>query len=332
MARMPQQVRPMFCTLVDEAPSGEGWMFETKWDGERCVAFVRKGKKPEVRLQSRILRDETVRYPELVLDLGRVDAKEAIIDGEIVALDEKGAASFEALQRRFGLTDEGDIARRMAETPASYAAFDLLWLDGKDLRERPLAERRKLLKKILRRCRRTAFSRDYDDAGALMAVVKSAGSEGIVAKRVDGAYKEGARGREWLKIKVTASQEVVIGGWTEGTGRRSTTFGALVIGVYERGRGRPVLAHVGSVGTGFDEASLADMLRRLRKLETKTCPFAEKPMLRGAVHWVRPRLVAQVKFANWTGGGQLRAPVFLGLRNDKKPEDCVREKPRRTRR
>lgn len=326
---MPKDVRPMLCTLVDEAPSGEGWLFEMKWDGERCIAFVRKGGNAGVRLQSRILRDETPRYPELTADLARVNAKEAVIDGEIVALDVKGTASFEALQRRFGLTDPADIARRMGETPASFAAFDLLWLDGKDLRDRPLAERRGLLKKILGRCRRTEFSRDYDDAKALMRVVKRAGSEGIVAKRADGPYREGVRGREWLKIKVTDSQEFVIGGWTKGTGRRSSAFGALVIGVYERRRGKSVLVHAGSVGTGFDEASLADMLRRLRKLETTKCPFVEAPQLRD-VHWVRPRLVAQVKFANWTGSGHLRVPVFLGLRNDKKPEDCVRETPLRT--
>jgi len=329
---MPRHVEPMLCTLVDEAPKGKEWLFETKWDGERCVVFAAKARgRAEVRLQSRLFKDQTARYPELAADLARVAAKRAVIDGEIVALDRKGRASFEALQRRFGLTDADEIAGRMKETPASFAAFDLLWLDGKDLRGRPLEERRRLLRKVIAPCRRAAFSAGYDDAGALMRVVERAGSEGIVAKRLGSPYREGVRGRDWLKIKVTGSQEVVIGGWTEGTGRRSSLFGALVVGVYEKRPGGRALVHVGSVGTGFDDAALGDLLRRLRRLETRRCPFETPPPLPGA-HWVRPKLVAQVKFANWTSAGHLRVPVFLGLREDKRPEDAVRETPKRTKR
>lgn len=322
----------MLCTLVDEAPRGDEWSFETKWDGERCVVFVRAARgAADVRLQSRLLKDQTARYPELVDDLARVAAKSAIIDGEIVALDREGKASFETLQERFGLTDPEEIAKRMRRAPASFAAFDLLWLDGKDLRGEPLARRRKLLCKAIARCRRVAFSADVGDARALMKAVRRFGGEGIVAKRRASPYREGERGRDWLKIKVTSSQEVVVGGWTEGTGRRASSFGALVVGVFERGKGGKTFVPVGAVGTGFDDRTLAGLLVRLRTLRTERCPFRPAPPLSG-VHWVRPKLVVQVRFANWTSGGQLRVPVFMGIRDDKRPEDCVRERLRKTRR
>lgn len=324
MAKMPSRVTPMLCTLLDDPPSGREWAFETKWDGERIIAFIGRGKAG-VRLTSRTHKDNTARYPELTADLAkRINAKETIIDGEVVALSEKGMPDFGTLQRRLGLMHIEEIRLRMADTPVWYMAFDLLWLDGKDLRRLPLVERRRLLKKVIGRCKRTRYSHSYDDAQALLGGVRKLGLEGIVGKRKDSPYLEGERTKLWVKVKVTEEQEFVIGGWTEGKGRRHAGFGALILGVYEKRKGKKVLVPVGSVGSGFDDALIADLKRKLKRLETKRMPFADAPAVNDVPHWVRPKLVAQVRFANWTANGTLRVPVYLGLRDDKRPEDCVR--------
>lgn len=332
MAPMPTTVSPMLSTLVDEPPTGKGWRFEPKWDGERCVAFIGPGRPDKkVRMRNRLLHDITGRYPEIAADLGAfVRARTAVIDGEVIALDAKGRASFERLQPRFGLKDEDEIRRRMADTPVWFMAFDLLWLDGSDLRDRPLAERRRLLRTIVTRCRRSRFSKDFADARKLLAAARTLGLEGIIAKRADAPYMEGVRGRQWLKIKVTGRQECVIGGWTEGRGSRRAGFGSLILGVYERHGGKRALVPVGSVGSGFDDATIAELKARLRRLEVARSPFVRPPTVASAPHWVKPKLVAEIKFANWTSAGQLRVPVFVGLRDDKRPEDCVREVPRKS--
>lgn len=336
--RMPKVINPMLCTLVEKPFNDPKWLYETKWDGERCIAFISKikNKKSKIRLQSRILKDFTFRYPEVVDDLQKcIKAKNAILDGEVVALDETGKSNFEVLQHRIGLVRPQDIQAEMIRHPVCYMVFDLLFLDGKSLMDEPLIKRRKLLQKILRKSDHVKFSEGFEwqvDGIVFFEAAKRLGLEGIVAKEKNSPYHEGERGRYWLKIKIFHQQECVIGGWTEGTGYRASTFGALILGVYEiklkiKNKKSKILVPVGSVGSGFSDEMLIEIKKKLVKLETKQCPFAWVPRVHGKPHWVKPKLVAQIKFASWTSDGMMRVPIFVGLRFDKKPEDCVREIP-----
>ena len=321
---MPSTIHPMLAESIDKPFDGSDWLFEIKWDGYRAVTFIENGK---ARLFSRNQNDLTPRYPEL-RDLPQfINAKTAILDGEVVALDEQGRASFTLMQQRTGFRPGGKRAAQKADVPVLYYVFDLLYLDGYDWRRMPLLERKRKLKSIVKAGDSLRYSDHYEKNGkALFNMAKEKGLEGILAKRRDSFYEE-RRSREWLKIKIRHTIECVVGGYTEPEGSR-THFGSLVLGLYDA-KGR--LIHVGQAGSGFDHKSLAGIWKIIQPLETKKNPFfGEVEALRKTL-WLKPELVAEIEFAEWTGGRnqgsgpKLRAPVFLGLRDDRDPKECTLE-------
>jgi bifunctional non-homologous end joining protein LigD len=298
------------------------WLFEIKWDGYRAVAFIENGA---VRLVSRNQNELTSRYPELK-DMARlVKAKSAILDGEVVALDEHGKASFSLMQQRTGFRPTGRRAAGNSDVPVLYYAFDLLYLDGYDWRRVPLEQRKRKLESVVVTGDGVRYSDHYEEHGkALFEMAGRKGLEGIVAKRRASCYEE-RRSGEWLKIKIRHQLEAVIGGYTETKGSR-THFGSLVLGLYDK-QGR--LIHVGQAGSGFNQKSLGEIFKILEKLETKKNPFFGDVDALRKVSFVKPELVAQIEYAEWTGGTnagsgpKLRAPVFLGMRDDKEPKECL---------
>ena len=316
-AEMPSAIEPMTAMLAERPPRGEEWLFEVKWDGVRAIVFV---EREEVRIQSRSgLRCER-QYPELAVIPHHVAASQAVLDGEIAVLDEKGVSRFHLIQPRIANSDPNTIAHLVRSTPVVYFAFDLLYLDGYDLRNVCLSKRRELLEKVTTPGAVLRISEVFAGAGEeILQAAREHGLEGIVAKRASSRY-ESKRSREWVKIKIGNQQEFAIGGFTAPQGGREY-FGALVLGVYDEGK----LRWAGNVGTGFDRKTLAGLHARLKPLVTKKCPFAERPKPDRAIAWVKPELTCQVKFANWTPDNRLRAPVFLGLRNDVNPRQVVRE-------
>jgi len=320
---MPLTIHPMLAESVDKPFDGAEWLFEIKWDGYRAVAFISGDK---VRLVSRNQNDLTARYPELK-DLPKfLHAREAILDGEVVALDEEGRASFSLMQQRTGFRPGGRRAAEKVDVPVLYYAFDLLYLDGYDWRRVPLEQRKAKLASLLTAGDAVRYSDHYPEQGkALFDMAHKKGLEGIVAKKRQSFYEE-RRSREWLKIKIKHRQECVIGGFTEPEGSRAH-FGSIVLGLYD-GKGR--LIHVGQAGSGFDQRSLEAVWGLLKKIETKKNPFYGEVEALRKVSWVKPELVAEIEYAEWTKGAdggspKLRAPVFLGLRDDKDPKDCLLE-------
>jgi len=317
-ASMPETIEPMTAVLADDLPHGDDWLLEVKWDGVRAIAFV---DDEELRLVSRTgIRSER-QYPELAVVPHHIAARQAVLDGEIAALDQKGVARFHLIQPRITNADESAIARMAHTAPVVYFLFDLLYLDGYDLRGAALADRRALLQKIVTPDGVLRISEAFPaEAGeALLDAARENGLEGIMAKRAASRY-ESRRSSDWRKIKLVSEQEFVIGGFTSPQGARSH-FGALVLGVQEKG----ALQWVGNVGTGFDQKTLADLAARLKPLETPTCPFSPPPSPAKGMTWVKPELVCQVKFSNWTPDRRLRAPVYHGLRQDKPAGAVVRE-------
>lgn len=311
--------RPMLATLVDKAFDRPGWLWEPKLDGIRTLAFIRDGA---VELRSRRGLDCTRQYPALSRDLAGQPHQPMVLDGEICALDEAGVPRFQLLQPRINLTRPGDIARMEAELPIVYFVFDVLYADGWDLRAVPLAERKALLFGYLEQGDRVKLVSYLDQDGVVLeAAARGLGFEGVVGKRADSRYEPGVRSGAWVKVKAVNEQEFVVGGYTPGEGSRSKTFGALAIGYYDDGR----LVHVGNVGSGFTDKDLVAVRKRLRELETDKPAFVSK--VEAKVNWVRPELVAQVKFAEWTADNHLRAPVFLGLRDDVDPKQVRKEAP-----
>ncbi len=309
----------MLATSVEKPFDSPEWLFEIKWDGYRAIAFIEEGK---VRLVSRNQNDLTAQFSEL-RDLPKfVKAKTAILDGEIVALDDAGRSSFSLMQQRTGIRKGGRRVAGRADVPALYYAFDLIYLDGFDLRHVPLKERKEILAKMISSSEILRYSDHFDQGLALFEAAKQQGLEGILAKMRASHYEE-RRSHEWQKIKITQTVDCVIGGYTDPEGSREY-FGSLVLGLYDK-KGR--LIHVGQAGTGFDQKALKQVWQILNKLETSRNPFygdvdAQK------IHWVRPERVAEIKFTEWThetvdGGMKLRAPVFLGLREDKNAEECT---------
>jgi bifunctional non-homologous end joining protein LigD len=307
----------MLATLTDRRDFGDDWLLERKFDGERCVA---RKDGSEVRLESRTAKNLTGTYPEVRSALARQRHRKLVLDGEVVAFDGE-QTSFSRLQQRLGVTNPS--AERVAANPVVYCVFDLLELDGDDLRDLPLLERRARLTDAIRPGAALQLSEAWrDDSQTRFDQACRAGWEGLIAKRAAAAYVSG-RSRDWLKLKCVWEQEFVIGGYTDPSGSR-TDFGALLVGYYEAGR----LRYAGKVGTGYTAATLRELGARLRKVETPDSPFVDaRPIPRGT-HWTRPQLVAQVGFAEWTNDGRLRQPRFLGLRDDKRPTDVVREWPR----
>lgn len=307
----------MLAMLVDKPFDDPEWLFEIKWDGVRAVSTIESAHKVQVR--SRTDKDLLVQFPEFD-HLGRAfSSLPVIIDGEIVSLDRYGRSSFQRLQPRLNRRTSDPALQRAI--PVTYVIFDLLYAGKRDLRSTPLDERKALLERLLQAdAPHVMLSKHVIGAGTkLFAEAKRRKLEGIIAKQRASLYVE-RRSRSWLKIKTHLEQEVVIAGWTEPRGSREK-FGALVLGVYDKGK----LRYVGHVGTGFDQELLDVVYRKLKPLETTRSPFATKPPSNAPVHWVRPHLVAEVKFGEWTKDGLMRQPVFVGLRTDKKPEDVVRE-------
>jgi len=317
---MPTVIHPMLATPIDKAFDNPDWLFEIKWDGYRALAFIEDGR---VRLMSRTQNDLTAQFTELGSLPRFVKAERAILDGEIAALDEQGRPSFSLMQQRTGFRTGKRRMPRREGVPVIYYAFDLLYLDGFDLRRVALEQRKQLLQGRLVAGGVVQFSDHYAEKGLdLFDAAKQRGLEGILAKKRKSIYEE-QRSRDWLKIKITQRQECVIGGYTDPEGSREY-FGALVLGLYDQ-KGR--LIHVGQVGTGFDHKTLKEMFARLQPLKTKQNPFYGEIGGLRKVQFVRPELVAEIKFAEWThesadGGMKLRAPVFMGLRADKSAEEC----------
>jgi bifunctional non-homologous end joining protein LigD len=321
-APLPEKVVPMMAQLGTLPRDDERWAFEIKWDGVRAICHSEPGR---MRLHSRNLLDITPRYPELGRLNRALSHHRAVLDGEVVALDAEGKPSFGALQRRMHVTAESTVRRLARETPVTYIIFDLLWLDGHSLMELSYEERRARLAEL-----------DLDDGerwrvpdyvaghGAqLLAATAQQGLEGVIAKRLDSPYEPGRRSPCWVKVKNLYRQEVVVGGWVPGDGRRRDRIGALLVGVYEDDG---TLRHTGRVGTGFTEAELDRLSELLAPLEREESPFAPGgPKIPRNAVFVEPRYVAEVEFREWTEGGQLRAPAYKGLRDDKPAELVVRE-------
>lgn len=311
----------MLATSIEKPFDGDDWLFEIKWDGYRAVAFIENGK---VRLVSRNQNDLTHRYPEL-RDLAKsVKAKNAILDGEVVALDEQGRPSFSLMQQRTGFRPGGRRGVINADVQVLYYAFDLLYLDGYDWRKVPLEERKKKLASILTTGDGLRYSDHYEKQGkALFEIAREKNLEGIVAKRRECPYQE-RRTSDWLKIKIRHRVEGVIGGYTRPEGSRAH-FGSIVLGLYDK---QDRLIHVGQAGSGFNQKSLGEIWKMLQERETKQKPFYGDVEALRKVSWVKPELVAEIEYAEWTEGAiggsgpKLRAPVFLGLRDDKEPKEC----------
>ena len=317
---MPAKIHPMLASVIEKPFDDPNWLFEIKWDGYRAVAFIEHG---DVRLVSRNQNDLSPRYPELQ-DLPKcVKAQTAILDGEVVVLDDQGRPSFSLMQQRTGIRAHGRQATPRHELPIFYYVFDIIYLDGYDLRRVNLDDRKRVLREVVSDGEIVRFSDHYAGQGiALFNAAKEKNLEGIIAKKRTSCYEE-RRTHEWLKIKITQTVDCVVGGYTDPDGARQY-FGSLVLGLYND---KKQLIHVGNAGTGFDNATLKQISGGLKEIESNKNPFTG-PVEPRIVHWVKPARVAEVKFSEWThetneGGLKLRAPVFMGLREDKNPEDCT---------
>ncbi len=317
----PPSLSPTLATLVRDPFDSDDYIFEPKWDGVRTLAVC----TDETKLLSRTGRDCTATYAELNRLHERLVCVDAIVDGEIVAM-EKGRPSFERLQSRINLQNEREIARIMKLIPVTFIAFDLLYLDGKSLIDEPIERRKELLDELVVTNDKTQVSTWVEGAGiALADAARAQKLEGIVAKKLGSTYRPGRRVKDWQKIKVVHEVDVVVGGWTRGEGNRSNSFGALLVGAHAP----EGLRFLGAVGTGFSEKAIEKLLPGLQELESEECPFAFDPTGSGGrfgkpirdPHWVRPELVARVEFRELTSADRFRAPSFKGVRADADPDD-----------
>lgn len=304
--RQPSWIEPMLATLTENYFSDPDWVFEPKLDGVRCLAF-KNGRK--VRLMSRNQLSLNDRYPEVVNAVAKLRVEDAILDGEVAVVAE-GISRFQSLQRHL-LEGGGNLV---------YFIFDAPHLAGYDLTKLPLVALKELLQRVVT-ARKTielvSYRREFGEEFLAEACEK--GWEGLIAKRVGAGYAQG-RSKEWLKFKCSKEQEFVVGGFTDPQGAR-VGFGALLVGYFHDGE----LRYAGKVGTGYNTPLLLSLAARLTKLERADSPFAGKPPMRKGVHWVKPEIVAQVGFAEWTRDGRLRHPRFLGVREDKPAREVVRE-------
>jgi bifunctional non-homologous end joining protein LigD len=317
---MPERVTPMLAGAGKLPSPEQGWAFEIKWDGIRAIAYGQPGR---LTLQSRNLRVITDGYPEvraLVRDLGM---HEVVLDGEIVAFDDQGRPSFERLQRRMHVTSPAAVRRLAASTPVVYAIFDLLYLDGRSLMHLPYTERRAELEALeLGGPAWRVPAAHQTDGARLLEATRAQGLEGVVAKRLNSRYEPGQRTGAWVKVKNMLRQELVIGGWLPGEGRRTERIGALLMGYYEDGAFR----FAGRVGSGFSDQTLSDLAARLRPLRREDSPFTPAPKLPGNAVFVEPSVVAEIEFREWTAERVMRAPSYKGVTDDKTPRDVVLER------
>ncbi|HTQ76346.1 MAG TPA: DNA ligase D [Burkholderiales bacterium] len=317
--QLPAKLLPMLAESRDSVFSGAGWMWEPKLDGYRVLAFV-DGRA--VKLRSRRGLDLTASFPKLAAELAQQQVEGMVLDGEIVAFGSDGRPSFAAMQDRFQLKTEREIAAADRATPTVFFCFDLLHFAGLDLRASPYSDRRRWLEQCLLPSPHVRLVHAEESGEELYKAALASGFEGVIAKRKDSRYEAGKRSQAWLKIKPVKSAEFVVGGFTKGRGSRAP-LGALLLGYWDEGK----LRYCGHVGSGFDERSLAQVKARAEKLATGTRPFAEEPELHNPTTWVKPELVAEVEFQQWTPDGMLRAPVFLRLRDDVEAKSVRRRDP-----
>jgi bifunctional non-homologous end joining protein LigD len=319
---MPRSISPMLAVLSAEPPKGAGWAFEFKWDGVRTIVFVEGGR---IRATSRNDKDMTPAFPELRAIGEFLGSRSAVLDGELVAFGPDGRPSFGLLQHRLHVGSRTEVTRRSHEVAASYLAFDLLYLEGRSLLTSPYDERRAKLESLELKGESFAVPPSFTDnpADDVVATAKERGLEGIVAKRRNSKYALGSRNGDWVKIKNFRTQEVVIGGWTAGKGSLAGSLGALLVGILAEGG----LVYAGKVGTGFDTAARLEILRTLQALGTSTSPFSGSlpRALASQAHFVRPEIVGEVQYGEWTSDGHLRHPSWRGLRPDKDADQVVRE-------
>jgi len=319
---LQRSIEPMKATSSDDAPTGDNWVYELKWDGMRIIATI---DGDDLKLQSRNLLDVTPSFPELA---GLIDAAPGlstfVLDGEVVAFDADGQPSFNQLQHRMHVVDPSDAARRSKTSPVSMVVFDLLHVDGNDLHPLPFSERRKLLEQLVENGPTWRLTDIHEgDPAILLDVVTSQGLEGLIAKQLTSTYTEGKRSSAWRKIKPRRRQEFVVGGWVTGEGRRSGTIGAFMVGHYDETGFR----YAGRVGSGLNELELKRWPPLLSELARSTSPFVDEipPVVGRNMHFVEPELVVEVAFAHWNANGHLRHPSYLGQRADIDPASVVRE-------
>jgi bifunctional non-homologous end joining protein LigD len=312
-AKLPAKARPMLATLLEKPFSREDWLFELKWDGMRALAWVDRGR---LRIESRAGRDATSQYPELGSLPRCIRAEQAILDGELVVLDEQGRSDFERMQSRMNVAQPSPA--QVTTAPVTFYLFDVLYCDGYDLRGAPLIERKRLLKKILDPKPPLRYSDHVPAQGEeLFELAREHGAEGIIGKQMYSSYAEG-RSTNWVKLKINREVDAVIGGYTAPRGGRSH-LGAILVGLYDDTKR---LKYIGGVGTGFDERILNDLAAEMKPLETRVCPFSEDPQTKEAATWIKPELVARIKFREFTREHHLRQPVFLALRRDIDAAEC----------
>ena len=319
---LPRFVPPMLCTLISDPFDDQAWIFEPKFDGQRILGRF-DGRK--VQLLSRYGHDDTLWFPEIPGALKASLTKPALIDGEIVSLDKNGKPVFRLLQQRFHLRNQEEIRRRANEFPAYFYVFDLLYIERYDIRSLPLIERKNLLREAMKWSERIRWTEFKSRNGVrLFHEACRRHQEGIIGKRCQSLYVS-KRSRDWVKIKCVNEQELVIGGFTDPQGSRAA-LGALLVGYYEPDG--KTLVYAGKVGTGFNQEMLVDLRRRLERLERSQSPFQKGELPRGpGIHWVKPELVAEIGFTEWTQNNMLRHPRFEGLRTDKKAREVRRETP-----
>ena len=319
--KLPAVHTPMLATLIDEPFDNDDWLFEIKWDGYRALCTVHEDGRLE--LVSRNGLDFLAQFPELADLSDAFSSLPIIVDGEIVSLDSAGRSSFQRLQGSFNRNRPSARSADVKGHPLTFVAFDCIYADGRDLRKEPLEERKAVLEELIADPKLVLYSKHVIGKGkALFDQAQKNALEGIIGKKRDSLYVE-RRSKEWVKIKAQLIQECVIGGYTEPRGSRKG-FGSLLLGLYDK---KKQLHYAGHVGTGFDTKMLASLYKQLLAIETKTSPFAQKVASNTPAHFVSPKLVAQVRFTEWTRDGLMRHPAFLGLRVDKKPQSCVREVP-----
>jgi bifunctional non-homologous end joining protein LigD len=312
---LERRIKPMLAENSDPFDSSD-YYFEPKWDGMRCIAYV---QDHTVELQNRNLAIVTKSYPELQAIPSHIKSNAAVLDGEIVVL-ERGLPSFELLQNRFGVDDQVQVRVLSKKIPTTYIVFDLLHLNGRDLIDRPLSDRRERLARIIGDAPHILLSHYVPEKGKpYFRKALELGFEGAMAKKANSTYQIGVRSRDWLKIKQVNSIDAIIVGYTRGTGNRSATFGALVLAAYD---GQNRLIHLGNVGTGFTDANLVRMMKILKPLETKNKTVPGEVKAPAPIRWVKPELVAEVGYMKMTKDRKLRFPRFIRIRLDSNPADC----------
>ncbi len=327
----PTSLSPMLARPGD-VPVGDEWAFEIKWDGIRALGYARRGKWS---MRSRRREDVTSRYPELEGIAEVLAEHAAVVDGEVVALDDEGRPRFQLIQSRMGLTSSAAVKAKMQQQPVDFVIFDLLHLDGRCVRDLPYLQRRELLEGLGLDGPRWRVPRYRLDGGAeLLEAARRQGLEGIVSKRADSPYRPGKRTGEWIKTRVWKRQEFVIGGYIPGEGSRAKRVGSVLVGYYDKrrselGKGeQQSLRFAGGVGSGLKESDLEFLTKELRKRERSESPFdvgaPTGPKARFAV-WCDPELVCEVSWTEWTNQGTLRQPAFKGIRDDKDPREVVKE-------